>query len=518
MGDFNPSIRQIIRKVYNAVLTALKVEVVNDTAIDINLASSDVSIGGGTEYTEGDTDATITGSAIMFEAVEGSSTLETVNASNPFPVDVTSITGDISTETTLAALNAKVTAADTTGKSTEAKQDAANALLTTISGLDYATQTTLAALLTELQLKADLTETQPVSAASLPLPADASTETTLSAFNTKFPSVNSLSDNTTNPSVSQLSSFGMMFDGVTWDRVRGNSTLGLLVNAGEKDSGAITTDTIRVTMATDDTVATDLTNILADTASLDTKTPTLGQKAKAGSVPVTLASDEDTVNVDVTANTIGLATSANQLPDGHNVTVDNASGGSAVNIQDGGNIITVGGDVAHDSADSGDPVLIGSRAIDYETAFPTAVADDDRARAWSTLIGSIAVTDFAPRDDSTADVSALDNVFNVNGETVNSADVDAQHYKWGLFGLTIVSSGTPDRLEFFLETKDGSNYFKVGAGYWNRLVFEDGGTGTAQDLSFPFRLPPSKTFRITGVVTLSSGSFTVSNAHVHLSG
>ena len=262
MGDFNPSIRQIIRKVYNAVLTALKVEVVNDTAIDINLASSDVSIGGGTEYTEGDTDATITGSAIMFEAVEGSSTLETVNASNPFPVDVTSITGDISTETTLAALNAKVTAADTTGKSTEAKQDAANALLTTISGLDYATQTTLAALLTELQLKADLTETQPVSAASLPLPADASTETTLSAFNTKFPSVNSLSDNTTNPSVSQLSSFGMMFDGVTWDRVRGNSTLGLLVNAGEKDSGAITTDTIRVTMATDDTVATDLTNRL----------------------------------------------------------------------------------------------------------------------------------------------------------------------------------------------------------------------------------------------------------------
>ena len=326
MGDFNPSIRQIIRKVYNAVLTALKVEVVNDTAIDINLASSDVSIGGGTEYTEGDTDATITGSAIMFEAVEGSSTLETVNASNPFPVDVTSITGDISTETTLAALNAKVTAADTTGKSTEAKQDAANALLTTISGLDYATQTTLAALLTELQLKADLTETQPVSAASLPLPADASTETTLSAFNTKFPTVNLLADNASNPSLSEIASFGMMFDGVTWDRMRGNSTLGLLVNAGVKDTGIITTDTLRVTMATDDTVATDLTNILADTASLDTKTPTLGQKAKAGSVPVTLASDEDTVNVDVTANTIGLATSANQLPDGHNVTVDNASG------------------------------------------------------------------------------------------------------------------------------------------------------------------------------------------------
>lgn len=38
-----------------------------------------------------------------------------------------------------------------------------------------ATETTLASLLTELQLKADLTETQPVSAASLPLPTGAAT-------------------------------------------------------------------------------------------------------------------------------------------------------------------------------------------------------------------------------------------------------------------------------------------------------------------------------------------------------
>lgn len=36
-----------------------------------------------------------------------------------------------------------------------------------------------------------------------------------------------------------------------------------------------------------------------------------------------------------------LATAANQLADGHNVTVDNAAGASAVNIQDGGNTITV---------------------------------------------------------------------------------------------------------------------------------------------------------------------------------
>lgn len=49
---------------------------------------------------------------------------------------------------------------------------------------DPATQTTLAALLTELQAKADLSETQPVSAASLPLPSGAATEATLADVKT----------------------------------------------------------------------------------------------------------------------------------------------------------------------------------------------------------------------------------------------------------------------------------------------------------------------------------------------
>jgi len=51
------------------------------------------------------------------------------------------------------------------GASTEAKQDTGNTSLATIAAKDFATQTTLASLLTELQLKADLSETQPVSLA-----------------------------------------------------------------------------------------------------------------------------------------------------------------------------------------------------------------------------------------------------------------------------------------------------------------------------------------------------------------
>lgn len=49
-----------------------------------------------------------------------------------------------------------------------------------------ATEATLANLLTELQLKADLTETQPVSVITLPLPLGASTEVTLAAVLAKI--------------------------------------------------------------------------------------------------------------------------------------------------------------------------------------------------------------------------------------------------------------------------------------------------------------------------------------------
>lgn len=42
----------------------------------------------------------------------------------------------------------------------------------------------------------------------------------------------------------------------------------------------------------------------------------------------------------------GAATAANQLPNGHDVTVDNGPGAAAVNIQDGGNSITVDGSFA----------------------------------------------------------------------------------------------------------------------------------------------------------------------------
>jgi len=78
-------------------------------------------------------------------------------------VDVVSsvLPSGAATETTLATL------------ATETKLETVRTLLASIDEADFATQDTLANLLTELQLKADLAETQPISAASLPLPTGA---------------------------------------------------------------------------------------------------------------------------------------------------------------------------------------------------------------------------------------------------------------------------------------------------------------------------------------------------------
>ena len=101
---------------------------------------------------------------------------------------------------------------------------------------------------------------------------------------------------------------------------------------------------------------------------------------RATPVPVSgtvTATPTGTQNVDVTANTIGLATAANQLPDGHNVTVDNAIGAAAVPIQDGGNSITVDGTVA--ATQSGTWTEANSAAI------KTAVETIDNAISGSEM-------------------------------------------------------------------------------------------------------------------------------------
>lgn len=119
----------------------------------------------------------------------------------------------------------------------------------------------------------------------------------------------------------------------------------------------------------------------------------LGQQLKAASLSVAPATDitDATYIGDIK---FGEGLPANSGVDIGDITVNNAAGASAVNVQDGGNSLTVdggvnaSGDVAHDAADSGNPVKVGGKAYNQDGSEPgTAVAEGDRTNLITDVYG-----------------------------------------------------------------------------------------------------------------------------------
>jgi hypothetical protein len=140
---------------------------------------------------------------------------------------------------------------------------------------------------------------------------------------------------------------------------------------------------------------------VSGTVTANAGTGTLNVSVQNASIPVTDNAGSLTVDNNgtfaVQAAQSGTWTlGANSGIDIGDVTINNTSGASAVNIQDGGNSITVDGtvsvtdglniegDVAHDSTDSGNPVKIGFQA---ENAVPAAVATGDRVNGIADTYG-----------------------------------------------------------------------------------------------------------------------------------
>lgn len=131
-------------------LEALQVDASKNLKVSIEV--DNVGIGGGVQYTEGDTDASITGTAVMWE--DTSDTLRSVSAANPFPVDI--ISGSSS--------------------NTEYTEGDVDATITGVAMMWEDAADTLSTISSSNPLPVDGSGvTQPVSAASLPLPTGAST-------------------------------------------------------------------------------------------------------------------------------------------------------------------------------------------------------------------------------------------------------------------------------------------------------------------------------------------------------
>lgn len=160
-----------------------------------------------------------------------------------------------------------------------------------------ATETTLSALNTKVTttangLKVDNSAvTQPISAASLPLPTGAATETTLAALNTKVTAVNTNSVT--------ISSSALPTGASTETTLSALNTKVTTTANGIKVDGTATTQPISAASlplptgaATETTLGTASTTLTAINGKLPT---TLGQTTSASSLSVTIANDQSAV-------------------------------------------------------------------------------------------------------------------------------------------------------------------------------------------------------------------------------
>lgn len=161
----------------------------------------------------------------------------------------------------------------------------------------------------------------------------------------EMPAAAALADNTANPTTPSVGTFPQWFDGATWDRARGTSADGLLVNLGTNNDVTVTSG-----------------SITADTE-----------------LPAAAALTDNFANP-----TAPSVASHEMVWDG--ATWDRAPGNSTdgllVNLGANNDVtfsgtVSVQGDVAHDGVDSGNPVKTGSKAVAHGTT-PTAVAAGDR--------------------------------------------------------------------------------------------------------------------------------------------
>jgi hypothetical protein len=301
---------------------------------------------------------------------------------------------------------------DTTGLATDTLQTAGNGSLTTIAGKDFATQTTLALIKAktdnlDVALSAGTAKLQIVDAlgdavtmtggkmdvnASIDttgLATSAKQDTLDTSVNTLLKPASTLSAVTTVGTITNVVHIDDNAGSLTIDNSAITSIDGKIPALGQALAAGSVPIVLTAAQMTTLTPPSAITGFATETTlgtvhghvdSIDTKTPALGQALASASVPVVLTSAQMTTltppaqgltdaQLRATAVPISVATipshavtnagtfavqSTNQANSGvdiGDVTINNSTGANAVNIQDGGNTITVDGTVAVTNAD-----------------------------------------------------------------------------------------------------------------------------------------------------------------------
>lgn len=340
-------------------------------------------------------------------------------------------------------------------------------------------------------------------------------------------------------------SFGFLYNGTTWDRMKGDATNGLLVNLGSNNDVTITSGTISLpsgasTLAEQQTQTTAL-QLIDDAIYIDDAdwTALTSKHALVGGVYTSAArtiTDGDTApfSIDVNGHTIvsphGASTAlADNVSNTINLIVDQSNGftamatvgymfdgstwdrirgtsadGLLVNLGTNndvtitsGTVTTVttvstvttlstltGGAVAHDSADSGNPIKVGAKAS-ATLSDDTMVANADRTDLTSDLDGAIITRPQFPLGDL-----ITERVSNTDGSSTAftnfAATASARNYVYGYSIFRTDSGTTPIYVDF----RDGT----AGSILWSVVIPPNGGA----NLSSPVPL-----FRTTANTALA---------------
>lgn len=184
--------------------------------VRVTISADDVGIGGGTQYAEGSTQATITGTAILWE--DTSDVVRAVSSSKPLPVDVKNAS---------LTIQEPLSVDDNGGSLT----------------IDNADITTIAGAVSGGQMQVDLVAITP----DLMLGSDFS-----NVMGTASLVTGTQADNLANTTDGlQTTTMNYWYDGSTWDRARGDSTDGLLVNLGSNNDVTIASVTPDLMLGTD---------------------------------------------------------------------------------------------------------------------------------------------------------------------------------------------------------------------------------------------------------------------------
>lgn len=504
-----------------------------------------VSFGGGTQYTEGDTDASITGTAMLWE--DASDTLRAVSAAKPLPI------GDAGGSLTVD-----------------------NATISVVGGGVEATaqRVTIANDSTGVLSVDDNGGSLTIDAASLPLPTGAAT----AALQTQ-PGVD-IGDVTINNSTGAAAV--NIQDG-------GNA---ITVDYATTGSGTAT-GALRVELPTNGTgVIATVSAVTAITNALPAGTNAIGKLAANSGV--------DIGDVDVTSVIPGTsATNLGKAEDAAHTSADTGVFILAVRNDSGATVFTNANgdyspigvtsngalylasvipgttatelgkaeDQAHASGDVGVMSLAKRQDTPVANANVSADADylplitDNLGKLWtaqtqtedaahasgdrgefilgvrntanSTLAGTDG--DYAPVAvdimsgpisgvrRSTTSLSAINTTYDDSPTSANSASVDCSMFRRGSFCATVTESGTATDITFTLQFSNdgGTTWFDYRVGPWVKYRFDDAtiAAHTSGQLKIcePFEcVAPTCRMAVVGVGTDASNSFTVANATFEL--